>query len=145
MTSQATGPGAGAAGRARRAARGAAVLAGAAAAVLTWLVLTRLAGVRLEARGAAGQDPQSVGAAAVVAAALVAGLAAWASLAALERLAPARARGAWLVLAAAALVLSLAGPLALGTTTGAVAGLAALHLVTGLVLIPALARTAVRP
>ncbi|WP_119098723.1 DUF6069 family protein [Streptomyces sporangiiformans] len=130
--------------RARRGTRSLAVVAGAAAALLAWLVTAKLAGTPLDVRTGSGEAVQSVGVAAVVVAAVTAGLGGWASLAVLERLVPARARAVWTALAVVVLVLSLAGPLDQGTTTGAKAGLVGLHLVTGMVLVPALARTAAR-
>ncbi|MFJ5033008.1 DUF6069 family protein [Streptomyces sp. NPDC088560] len=128
-----------------RRARILAVLAGAVAALVVWLVGAQLAGVHLVVRTGSDRHEQSVGAAAVLAASVVAGLAAWGSLAALERWAPARAYRTWPVLALTVLVLSLAGPFGLGVTTGAKTVLVCLHLVTGSVLVIALRRTAARP
>ncbi|WSQ06572.1 DUF6069 family protein [Streptomyces sp. NBC_01231] len=130
--------------RARRGTRSLAVVAGAAVALLAWLVTAKLTGTHLDVRAGSGDPVQSVGVAAVVVVAAAAGVAGWVSLAVLERLVPARARAIWTALAVVILVLSLAGPLDQGTTTGAKAGLVALHLVTGMVLVPMLARTAGR-
>ncbi|WP_063784918.1 DUF6069 family protein [Streptomyces sp. TP-A0356] len=128
-----------------RRARSLAVVAGAAAALVVWLVTAKLAGIHLDVRTGPDQHRQSVGAAPVLLASLVAGLAAWGSLAALERWAPTKAHRTWPFLALVVLALSLAGPLTLGVTTGAKVVLLCLHLVTGLVLVPALWRTSARP
>jgi hypothetical protein len=86
------------------------------------------------ARGAV----QEVGPGSVVGASLAAGLAAWASLALLERL-TARPRRNWTVLAVAVLVLSLTGPLGSGIGMGTTVALACMHLVAAAVLVPGLA------
>jgi Family of unknown function (DUF6069) len=128
----------------RRRARSLAVVAGAVAALLAWLLAAKLAGTQLDVRTGSADAVRSVGFAAVVVAAVAAGLGGWASLAVLERLVPARARVTWTALAVVVLILSLAGPLGQGATTGAKAGLVCLHVVTGVVLVWALARTAAR-
>jgi hypothetical protein len=128
-----------------RRARILAVLAGAVAALVVWLVAAQLAGVHLDVRTGSDHHEQRVGAGAVLGASVVAGLAAWGSLAALERWVPARANRTWPVLALTVLLLSLAGPFGLGVTTGAKVVLLCLHLVTGLVLVAGLRRTAARP
>ncbi|KRD13191.1 MULTISPECIES: DUF6069 family protein [unclassified Streptomyces] len=127
-----------------RRARILAVVAGAVAALVVWLVGAQLAGVHLDVHSGSDRHEQSVGAAAVLTASVAAGLAAWGSLAALERWAPARAHRTWTVLALTVLVLSLAGPFGLGVTAGAKAVLVCLHLVPGSVLVIALRRTAAR-
>ncbi|WP_426512613.1 DUF6069 family protein [Dactylosporangium sp. McL0621] len=83
-----------------------------------------------------GQGP--VGAVAVGVTAALAGLLGWALLAVLERTTR-RGRTIWVVTAAAVLLLSLLGPLG-AATAGAVAGLAALHLTVGAVLLAGLPR-----
>jgi hypothetical protein len=108
------------------------VVAGASAAALAiWAVADPLAGVDLTVRLSGAE--QHVGAGAVVAASLVAGLAAWASLALLERLAE-RARRIWTVIAVVVLALSLTGPLGAVGAASTVA-LACMHLAVAAVLI----------
>ncbi|GAA4572749.1 DUF6069 family protein [Planotetraspora kaengkrachanensis] len=111
------------------------VVAGASAAALAiWALAGPVAGIDLTVR-LNGAD-QQVGAGAVVAASLAAGLAAWASLALLERLTN-QARRMWTVIAAVVLVFSLTGPLgAVGAAGTAV--LACMHLAVAAVLIPGL-------
>ncbi|MEV6986885.1 DUF6069 family protein [Sphaerisporangium sp. NPDC051017] len=125
-----------------QAVRRASSVAGAAAAALAlWTLAVPVGGIALDVR--LGGAVQPVGAGAVAAAALGAGLAAWALLAALERLL-ARPRRAWTIIAVAVLVLSLAGPLG-ATGTAALVTLAALHLIVGAILIPGLGGSARRP
>ena len=83
---------------------------------------------------------RTVGPGAVAAAGLLAGLAAWALLALLERVL-ARPGRAWTVIAVVVLAVSLAGPLGAAGAAGA-AVLAGLHLVVAAVLVPGLGRTA---
>lgn len=109
--------------------------------MIVWVIAVSLLGVDLEVAPGAG-EPQAVGIANVVVSSLVAGLAAWGSLALLERFTT-RARGIWTVLAVAVLALSLMGPQA-GTTMATTTTLVAMHLAVGAVLIPALARTVTR-
>jgi undecaprenyl pyrophosphate phosphatase UppP len=78
---------------------------------------------------------------AVIVATIVAGLAAWALLAVLER-ATRRAATAWTCVAVAVLVLSLAGPVSGAKTGGGTAALVVMHLAAAAVLIPGLRRTA---
>ncbi|MFD0690283.1 DUF6069 family protein [Actinomadura fibrosa] len=118
------------------------VTAATAAALAVWTIAGPVAGVGLTARSGGG-SPHEIGAAAVIAAALASGLAAWALLAVLERTAR-RAARIWTITASAVLVLSLSGPLTGDASAAATAVLAALHLVVGAVLIPGLLRTARR-
>jgi hypothetical protein len=111
------------------------VVAGASVAALAvWAVADPLAGIDLTVRLSGAE--QHVGAGAVVAASLVAGFAAWASLALLERLTR-RGRRIWTVLAVVVLALSLSGPLGAVGAASLVA-LACMHLTVGAVLIPGL-------
>ncbi|MEW1754595.1 DUF6069 family protein [Streptomyces angustmyceticus] len=126
-----------------RSARFLAVLGTVAATLVVWVIATVLLGVTLDARMKPGAAVQHIGPAAVVLASLVVGLAAWALLALLERL-TARARRVWTVVAVVVLVLSLIAPLQSGVTTGAKVTLLCMHLVAAAVLVPALARPAVR-
>lgn len=119
-------------------ARAAAVVAAVAAALAVWVIAVPLLGVDLQVTPGPG-EPQAVGVANVVVSGLLAGLAAWGSLAVLERLTT-RARPIWTVVAVAVLALSLMGPQA-GTTTATTATLVAMHLAVGAALIPVLART----
>ncbi|MCL6302953.1 DUF6069 family protein [Streptomyces kronopolitis] len=129
--------------RSPRSARVLAVLGTAAATLVVWAIAAVLLDVRLDVRMKPGAALQHVGPATVVLASLVAGFAAWALLALLERLTP-RARRVWTVIAVAVLALSLIAPLQSGVTTGVKVTLLCMHLVAGAVLVPALARTAVR-
>ena len=113
-----------------------AVLGAAAAALTVWAVAGPLAGVDLRVRFGSA-TVQHVGPATVAIVSILAGLAAWALLAALERFTP-RARAVWTAIALAALALSLAGPLSSGTTTATKVALAGMHLAAAAVLIPML-------
>jgi hypothetical protein len=113
------------------------VLAGAVvAAVLLWALFTALTGDLLVHR--AGQAPLRVTAPAVLATALVVGLAAWGTLALAERLLRRPVR-TWRIVAAVVLLLSLAGPLG-GVDAGTKLALATLHATVGAILIAALPR-----
>ena len=118
-----------------------AVIAAAGAATAVWAVAGPLAGVQLMARTSAHAPAQQIGPASVIAVSLLAGLAAWALLAVLERHAR-HPRRTWTVVAATALVISLAGPLTAGRGLATVTALCCLHLAVGAVLIPAMRRTA---
>jgi len=110
------------------------------AALSAWFLLTQTAGIELAARtGPSSTTQVAAGFVAVVAAG--AGFAAWALLAALERLTGGRARRIWIITAAAVLAVSLLGPMS-GVGAAAVLGLLGLHLVVGLVLITGLPRPA---
>lgn len=114
-------------GRRRAAVLGLTVLTG----LLTWAVLDLLLGIDLSAQ--TGLTVRAVGPAAVAFAALVAGVAGWASLALLERV-TIHARRVWTVLAGVVLAGSLLGTLG-GVSAAAVGGLMALHLMVGLTVI----------
>lgn len=114
-------------GRRRAAVLGLTVLTG----LLTWAVLDLLLGIDLSAQ--TGLAVRAVGPAAVAFAALVAGVAGWASLALLERV-TIHARRVWTVLAGVVLAGSLLGTLG-GVSAAAVGGLMALHLMVGLTVI----------
>jgi predicted permease len=111
---------------------GAAVLASAA----VWVIAVPLLGVHLLIRFGSGA-PQTVGAGYVVGATLIASLAGWGLLALLERR-TARARSIWTVAAVVVLLVSLALPLAAGTTTASKSVLALMHIAVAAVLIPVL-------
>ncbi|MGW5671654.1 DUF6069 family protein [Micromonospora sp. NPDC003776] len=126
---------------ARRRGRALAVLATTAATLLVWVVAVPASGVDLTAR--IGGTEQTVTPVAVVLSTLLAGLAAWGLLALLERLTT-RSRAVWTGAALIVLLVSLAGPMGGGVGTAAVATLVAMHLVTAVVLVPLLWRTAAR-
>ncbi|MET8305413.1 MULTISPECIES: DUF6069 family protein [unclassified Micromonospora] len=118
---------------ARRTGRAITVAAGAAGALLLWAVNDPWAGIDLAVRQ--GDATQHIGPAAVVVAALIAGLAAWGLLALLERTvgrAPART---FRIIALIVLVLSLAGPLGSGIGTSSRLVLLGMHLTVGAALI----------
>lgn len=122
----------------RRRARALVVLGAAAAALAVWVVAVPLAGVDLAVRNGATEQP--VGPGAVAVSALLAGLAAWALLAVLERFTR-RARPVWTGVAVAVLLVSMLAPLGGGVGAAAKLTLALMHLAAALV-IPALRRTA---
>jgi hypothetical protein len=113
--------------------RTAVVVGGAAAALAAWVIESPVLGTDLTVR------PNSkVGPAAVVAVALIVGLAGWGLLALLERTTR-KARVIWTVIASVVLAVSLLGPLG-GISAGAKVALLVLHLTVGLGLILALPR-----
>jgi hypothetical protein len=119
------------------------VLLAMAATLVVWAVEAYLLGIDLHARPVPGAAAVIVGAPAVAFTTLLAGLAAWALLAILERLTPS-GRAVWIAAAVVALLVSLAGPLGGAVTTRAAIGLATMHLVAAAILIPLLARSARR-
>lgn len=108
------------------------VAAALGAAVLGWALLGPVAGLDLTVTVGDGQ--QRLGAAAVIVATLVVGLAGWGLRALLDRL-TARARTVWTVIAAIVLAVSLLGPVGSAVGGGTVAALIGLHLLVGLVLL----------
>lgn len=123
----------------RRGRRALAVTGGIVAALAVWTVAVPLAGVDLTVR--TGGETRPFDAGTVTPSALLAGLAGWALLAALERF-TGRARRTWTIIAVVVLVLSLSGPLGNGADTATTLVLAAMHLVVGAVLILGLRRSA---
>jgi hypothetical protein len=117
---------------ARRTGRAITVAAGAAGALLLWVVNDPWAGVDLTVRQV--DATQHIGPAAVMGTALIAGLAAWGLLALLERTARRPAR-TFRIIASIVLVLSLAGPLGSGIGVSSRLVLLGMHLAVGLVLI----------
>jgi hypothetical protein len=115
------------------------VLAATGSGLAGWMIAGPIGGIDLTARQ--GGSTSEVGPAAVVVTAVAVGLAGWAALAGLERIAV-RARAVWTALAVLTLVGSLLGPLAAATNGPARVSLAALHLIVGAVLIGGLRRTA---
>jgi len=116
-----------------------AVLSATAAALAVWTLASPVLGVDLQVQRQPGQL-EAVSAAEVLLSSLVVSLAGWASLAILERFTT-RAGRVWTVLALLVLTLSMAGPLAGGTTTAGKVALALMHLTVAAVLIPALQRS----
>jgi hypothetical protein len=118
----------------RRRTRALAVVAATAATFTVWSVAVPFAGVDLTVRAGSGVQP--VGPVAVVVTTVLAGLAGWGLLAALERFVR-PAVTVWTVVAVAVLVVSLAGPLG-ATSAAGIGTLVAMHLAAGAVLIPIL-------
>jgi|GEM_PF-2664927 len=121
-----------------RLARPLAVGSGVVAAVIAWAAIHSIGHVKLEVKNSG--KVQTVNLAAVIVASLVAGLLAWLVVAVLARRS-ANARRTWQILGWLGLLVSLSGPLSLATTSSAKAGLACMHLVTAIILVPSLART----
>ncbi|MFI6603447.1 DUF6069 family protein [Nonomuraea sp. NPDC050536] len=115
------------------------VAAAAAVALVVWALAALVAGISLTVRP--GGAVQSVGPGAVAAASLLAGLAAWALLAVLERTLK-QPRRAWTIIAVVVLVLSMTGPLGAAVGVASTLTLAGMHLVVAAVLIPGLSRRA---
>ena len=115
--------------------RALAVLGAALAAAVVWAVTVPLLDVDL--RVDVGGAQQAVGLGQGLGTALTAGLPGWLLLAVLERRGRRPVR-VWTTTALAVTLLSLAGPLAFGVTTGARVVLVLLHLVVAGVLVPAL-------
>jgi predicted permease len=110
------------------------------AAALAWTVEVPLLGIHLNYRFGTGHT-QTIAAGQVIGVTAAAALLGWLLLAILQRRTP-RARSLWTIIALAALLSSLALPLAAATTTSATAGLVVMHLIVGAAVIPAMARTA---
>ena len=115
--------------------RALAVLGAAAATLTVWAVAGPLAGVDLRVH--LGTATQHVGPATVAIVSILAGLAAWGLLAALEHFTP-RARTVWTAVALVTLALSLTGPLGIGVSTAAKVALTGMHLAAAAVLVPML-------
>ena len=115
--------------------RALAVLGAAAATLTVWAVAGPLAGVDLRVH--LGTATQHVGPATVAVVSILAGLAAWGLLAALEHFTP-QARIVWTAIALVTLALSLTGPLSSGVTTATKVALTGMHLAAAAVLVPML-------
>ena len=137
--STATAPSTATSAAQRRRNRAVIVLTAVVAAAVAWIVAGPIAGADFTVQQG-DRDPMDIGIALVVLTALVAGLAAWGSLAFLERL-TARAATIWTAIAAIALGVSLLAPLTAEATAGTHVSLVLLHLVVGAVLIAGLRRT----
>lgn len=94
-------------------------------------------GTSLAVQFSSGDPVREIGPVAVGVTALVAGAAAWVSLAGLERLLN-RGSAIWVTIAVVVLAASMFGPVASGTSTAAQATLVLLHLAVGAVLISGL-------
>lgn len=121
----------------RRLRRGATIVAAIAVAVLDWVVCSKIIGLDLMVDQGAG--PQPVLLPMVALAPIASGLTGWALLALLERLAGARGRTAWRVIAAVVLVLSNTSPILMALSPGTAAALVSMHVLVGLTLIIGLA------
>jgi len=113
---------------------------GAVAAALAWIVEVPLLGIHLNFRFGAGHI-QTIAVGQAIGVTVAASLLGWLLLALLERRTP-HARLLWTTIALAALAASLALPLAVATTSSAVAGLIVMHVTVGAAVIPAMAHTA---
>jgi len=118
----------------RRAWRATTVAGAAGTGLLVWTLLTKVAGMDLAAR--TGSTVRHIGPTNVVVTCVIAGLAAWAMLAGLERWTR-RPYATYVVNGSVALAVSLLGPLG-AATTGVRLGLVALHLTVGAVLLLAM-------
>jgi hypothetical protein len=112
---------------------------GALAAALAWIVEVPLLGIHLNFRFGTGHT-QTIAVGQIIGVTVAAALLGWLLLALLERR-TAHARLLWTTIALATLAASLALPLAVATTTSAVAGLIVMHVAVGAVVIPAMAHT----
>ncbi|MEU8801867.1 DUF6069 family protein [Spirillospora sp. NPDC048819] len=115
------------------------VAGAAAAALVLWTLTGPVAGHGPSA--ATGGDVHPVGAVTVAVGGLLAGLAAWALLALLERTVSRPGR-VWTITAVTVLALSMTGPLGSAADTASTAILAAMHLLVAAVLIPGLGLSA---
>ncbi len=113
---------------------------GALAAAIAWIVEVPVLGIHLTFRFGTGHI-QTIAVGQVIGVAVAASLLGWLLLALLERRTP-RARLLWTTIALVVLAASLALPLAVVTTTSAIAGLVVMHLTVGAAVIPAMAHTA---
>jgi hypothetical protein len=115
------------------------------AAVLVWTVAA-LAGLDLKSPAfSASQPSQPVGIGPVIVVSLLAALLGWGTYVLLGRIAPARGRLIWTIVAVVALLFSLGGPLSgTGTTGSSRAVLVLLHLVVGAIVILGVPRVASR-
>jgi hypothetical protein len=113
---------------------------GALTAALAWIVEVPLLGIHLNFRFGTGHI-QTIAVGQVIGVTVAASLLGWLLLALLERRTP-HARLLWTTIALAALAASLALPLAVATTTSAIAGLVVMHVTVGAAVIPAMAHTA---
>lgn len=126
---------------ARTRARALAVLGGAVAALVVWLIADPLLGNDLTVTQ--GSRVQSINAVVTVIAALAGSLLGWAALEVLERFVD-RARTIWTAAAVVLTVLSLLSPLMADADTTTKVTLMIMHIVVAAVVIPRLAATSPR-
>lgn len=117
---------------ARRTGRAITVAAGAAGALLLWVVSGPWGGIELAVRQ--GDGARHIGPAVVVVTALIAGLAGWGVLALLERTIGRPVR-IYRIIASIVLIFSLAGPVGSGVDTSSRLVLLGMHLTVGAALI----------
>jgi hypothetical protein len=127
--------------RIRRRTRALAIGAAAAATFTVWTIAHPVAGADLVVDTGSGHT--TVTPIAVVLSTVVAGLAAWALLAVVERFIR-RAAEVWSWIACAVLLISLLGPIGSAVDAGATVALVAMHLATGAALIPIMARSSIQ-
>jgi hypothetical protein len=127
--------------RQRRRTRALAIVAATAATFTVWTIAHPIAGADLIVD--TGSGPTTVTPVAVVLVTVIAGLAAWGLLALVERLTR-RAAAIWAGIVGVVLLISLLGPIGSAVGAGATAALVAMHVVTGAVLIPLMARSSVQ-
>jgi len=127
--------------RKRRWTRALAIVAAAGATFTVWTVADPLAGAALVVDSGSGHT--TVTPTAVVLTTVLAGLAAWALLALVEHFTR-RAAVVWSWVAGAVLSISLLGPIGSAVGGDAAVALVAMHLATGAVLIPIMARSSVK-
>lgn len=125
----------------RRTVRALSGVAGAAVALLVWLVAVPVADAELTFVDI-NDKTQEIGPAAIIIFSVGAGLAGWALLAVLERLTPRWALRTWTVIAVIVLVLSMAPLLSMGARAAVALGI--IHLVVGACVIAAMRLTAPR-
>ncbi len=114
-----------------------------AATMAVWAIAKPFAG--LDVRFATGAALRHVGALTVIFVSVVIAVAGWVARLVLERLGADKARRRWVAVEVVALAVSLAGPIAAGTTAATRIGLVCVHLAAAAVLIPALADISPRP
>ncbi|HEY9293349.1 MAG TPA: DUF6069 family protein [Microlunatus sp.] len=117
----------------RRLRRGATIVVALIAALLDWLICTKIIGLSLIVDQ--GFGPTEVMPALVAAAPILSGLSAWALLAILERATPARAGTIWRIVAVIVMILSLYSPITMALATSTAIALVSMHLVVGVILI----------
>jgi len=108
------------------------VIGAAVLAMIVWTICVPALGIELVA--GSGASTQRVGPAAVAVVPLIAGALAWTLLAALEKVRTI-GRRIWLVIGCVVLALSLAGPITMATSVGALITLLAMHLIVGTTLL----------
>ncbi|MRG60265.1 hypothetical protein GE115_10350 [Agromyces sp. CFH 90414] len=118
--------------RRRRLGRAATVAIAVVLPLLLWVVAVPVAGLELAV--GSGAAAQTIGPAAIIGAALVAGLAAWGVLALLERFTGHGPR-TFAIIGWTLLALSLLGPVTIGAAGPMLVVLLAMHVVTGAILV----------